>query len=220
MQALWAAVRCAPLPPRRAQNRGGAAVGSAGANSGPRNISGIGGSPCSHKGRRVTSAGNRSGQRTASSLSTSSGLTTSGLTTSGLSDDFDAKSNSLEKKIRYAGESSIDDSKTRVCHHRPMESVVRKSDFTAISFSKSSAEDNVEKVPDRLVDESSPLEMIAESDTLAAEIEELGEDEDIDAVGSPEEPDSLKLIEEEGNWDEEAGFLMLPNVTASVEKIL
>ena len=203
LQALLAAVQCKPLPPKRNRKLRGNAAGRGGANSGPRNISGLSGTPSTYNGSRSSGVANRSGQRATTSTS-STAAASSMLVSNTSSNGLDTKPN--EKEISFAGECIADQSRTSSCHSHPPGSIL-----TANSSLEASVEDDIGILPERklAVDGSTPLELISEGYTNVSERDEADGEKDVE--WSPEKSDDFGQ-EHNGNEDEEIGLFSIENV--------
>lgn len=197
LQAVWAAVQCKHVPPINSGdgfNLGGTppAGGTGSINRGPRNISGLNGTPSSYNGRRVR--GNRSGQGpNPNPLTATSSLAAGNIS----SDALETRPTNNSKKVGFSEPESVtDESTTRegLSHQPP--SILRKSHLSVNSASYKSFEndDGLLAEPKSVLDGSAALlEFLPENDTLSAEAEEqLEVNTDIDVVGLPEEAFSFK----------------------------
>ena len=192
LQAFLAALQCKPLPPRRNRNLRCNAAGRGGTKSGPRNISGLSGTPSTYNEGHSSGAANRSGER-ASAASTTVPLT--------VPTSIDSASDGLEiwpkPKKGFARDCVTDVSTTHVCDSQPPESsYLGVSDLTANSSLKScSVEEDVAGISTEwnfAVDGRVALSLIPENGAPAfyGGEEECGEDKYVDRVGPLEEIDA------------------------------
>ena len=198
LQAVWAAVQCKPVPPINSGDRlhlgsttappagGTPPTGGTGSiNRGPRNISGLNGTPSSYNGRHAR--GHRSGQGTGPPTTAASSLAARNIS----SDELETRPTNNSKTVSFSEPESVtDESATRAgLSHQPP-SILRKSHLLVNSASYEPFEDNdgLLAEPKSALDGSVVLlEFLPENDTLPAEAEEkLEVNTGIDVVGPPE----------------------------------